>query len=295
MPLTDDGVPYEDGRLQLADGRTLAWRWWGEPGATPILRLQGMPGSRLNRHPDPSFQRDAGVRYLAADRPGYGGSTRKPGRGIAEFGDDLVALLDHHGLDRVPVMGGSGGGPHALALAARHPDRVRAVTVLVGSSPLVPDEVGRLVGVNAAGWAAAERGWEPLHQLLVQMRERVLGADGIEGVLSDAPPGDLAIMRDPAWLRIAREANAEALRQGAEGWADESMAIHRPWDFDPGAVKATVTWWHGDDDKNVPLSAAQRGAARLPHVDLRIWRGEGHFAWMRREGEIIQELLSRSQ
>ena len=295
MPLTDDGVPYEDGRLQLADGRTLAWRWWGDPGATPILRLQGMPGSRLNRHPDPSVQRDAGVRLLMADRPGYGGSTRKPGRGIAEIGDDLVALLDHHKLDRVPVMGGSGGGPHALAIAARHPGRVSAVTVIVGSSPLVPDEVGRLVGVNAAGWAAAERGWEPLHQLLVQMRERVLGAEGIAGVLSDAPPEDLAAMQNPAWLRIAGEANAEALRQGAEGWADESLAIHRPWDFDPGAVKATVTWWHGADDKNVPLSAAQRAAARLPQVDLRIWRGEGHFAGMRREGEIIQELLSRAK
>ena len=295
MPLTDDGVPYEDGRLQLADGRTLAWRWWGDPGATPILRLQGMPGSRLNRHPDPSVQRDAGVRLLMADRPGYGGSTRKPGRGIAEIGDDLVALLDHHKLDRVPVMGRSGGGPHALAIAARHPGRVSAVTVIVGSSPLVPDEVGRLVGVNAAGWAAAERGWEPLHQLLVQMRERVLGAEGIAGVLSDAPPEDLAVMQDPAWLRIAGEASAEALRQGAEGWADESLAIHRPWDFDPGAVKATVTWWHGADDKNVPLSAAQRAAARLPRVDLRILRGEGHFAGMRREGEIIQELLSRSE
>src|SRR3982074_2859360 len=82
MPMTEDGVRYQDGELRLADGRTLAWRWWGEPGATPILRLQGTPGSRLYRHPDPALQRDLGVRYLMADRPGYGGSTR-PGRGVA--------------------------------------------------------------------------------------------------------------------------------------------------------------------------------------------------------------------
>jgi pimeloyl-ACP methyl ester carboxylesterase len=253
-----------------------------------------MPGSRLNRHPDPSIQRAAGVRYLMADRPGYGGSTRKPGRGIAEFGDDLAALLDHHQLDRVPVMGGSAGGPHALAFAATHPDRVSAVAVIVGSSPLVQEEVGRLIGANAAGWAAAERGWEPLHELLVRYRERVLGEEGIAGVLADAPPEDLALMRNPAWLRMINEANAEALRQGAEGWADESMAIHKPWDFDPGAVKATVTWWHGDDDMNVPVSAAKRGAARLPRVDLRIWHGEGHLASQLHEREIIQDLLSRS-
>jgi len=142
---TEDGVRYKDGELQLRDGRMLAWRWWGEPGGTPILRLQGTPGSRLYRNPDPAIQRNLGVRYLMADRPGYGGSTRLPGRGVAAIGHDLAALLDHHRLDRVPVMGTSGGGPHALAIAATHPERITAVSVIVGASPLEPDEVSRLV------------------------------------------------------------------------------------------------------------------------------------------------------
>lgn len=294
MPITDDGVRYEDGQLALADGRVLAWRWWGEPGWTPILRLQGTPGSRLYRHPNPAIQRDLGVRYLMADRPGYGGSTRKPGRGIAEVTDDLAGLLDHHGLSRVPVMGTSGGGPHALGIAARHPERVTAVSVIVGASPLEPDEVGRLVGVNSAAYAAADRGWDALHQLLDEVRARILGEEGMSGVLSDAPPDDRAIMQDPAWQRIARANNAEALRQGADGWTDESMALLHDWDFDPKAVRATVTWWHGDNDLNAPLSAARRAAARLPRVDLRVWRQEGHFASLTHETEIVRELLSRS-
>lgn len=78
--VTEDGVRYEDGELELRDGRTLAWRWWGEPGGIPVLRLQGTPGSRLYRHTNPAIQRELGVRYLMADRPGYGGSTRLPGR-----------------------------------------------------------------------------------------------------------------------------------------------------------------------------------------------------------------------
>src|SRR5713101_4257071 len=222
--MTDDGVHYEDGQLELPDGRTLAWRWWGEPDGIPVLRLQGIPGSRLYRHPDPEVQRGLGVRYLLADRPGYGGSTRLPGRGVAELSDDLAALLDHHQFDRVPVMGTSGGGPHALAVAAKQPERISAVTVIVGGSPLKPDEVGRLVGVNAAGYAAAERGWDDLHELLKQVRERLLGPEGMAGVLSDAPPEDRAIMQSPAWQRTSRANTAEALRQGAEGWTDESMA-----------------------------------------------------------------------
>lgn len=295
MPVTDDGVRYEDGQLKLPDGRTLAWRWWGDLGATPILRLQGTPGSRLYRHPKASVQKDLGVRYLMADRPGYGGSTRLPGRGISVIGDDLVALLDHHRLERVPVMGTSGGGPHALAVAARHPDRISAVSVIVGAAPLEPDEVSGLVGVNADGYAAAERGWESLNQLLTEVRERLLGDEGMAGVLADAPAPDLAIMQDPIWQRTSRANTAEALRQGAEGWTDESMALHAGWDFDPGLVQASVTWWAGDSDKNAPLSAAQRAAARLPEVDLRVWHNEGHFASLTHEAEIVRELLSRSR
>jgi pimeloyl-ACP methyl ester carboxylesterase len=191
-------------------------------------------------------------------------------------------------------MGTSGGGPHALAVAAAHPERITAVSVIVGAAPLEPDEVSRLVGVNAAGYAAAERGWNALHELLASVRLRILGEEGMAGVLSDAPPEDRAIMRDPAWQRMARANNAEALRQGAEGWTDESMALHHGWDFDLESVRPSVTWWHGDNDMNAPLSAMRRAAAMLPAVDLRIWHNEGHFASLTHEAEIVRELLSRS-
>jgi pimeloyl-ACP methyl ester carboxylesterase len=114
------------------------------------------------------------------------------------------------------------------------------------------------------------------------------------GVLSDAPAEDRAIMRDPAWQRISRVNTAEALRQGAEGWTDESMALHCPWDFEPEQIRSTVTWWHGDNDMNAPLSAARRAVARLKSVDLRVWHNEGHFASLTHEAEIVRELLSRS-
>lgn len=295
LQMTEDGVAYEDGVLTLRDGREMAWRWWGEPGARPVLRIQGTPSSRLQRNPDSSVRKELGVRYLMADRAGYGGSTRKPGRGIADIAGDYAELIEAHGLERVPAMGTSGGGPHVLALAARHPERVSAVTVVVGAVPLVDDEVGRLVGVNARGYSLAEQGWDALYRFLAEMRERLLGDEGMQGVLSDAPATDRAIMSDPVWQRMSRENLRETLRQGAEGWADESMAMYGEWDFDPRDIRAPVTWWHGDDDMNAPLSAARRGAARLRNVDLRVWHHEGHFASLVHDREIVGELVGRSE
>jgi pimeloyl-ACP methyl ester carboxylesterase len=87
---------------------------------------------------------------------------------------------------------------------------------------------------------------------------------------------------------------AETLKQGAEGWTDESFAMHANWDFDPADVKTSVTWWHGDDDMNAPLSAARRVVAQLRKVDLRVWHDEGHFVSQTHEKEILEELLRRA-
>jgi pimeloyl-ACP methyl ester carboxylesterase len=72
------------------------------------------------------------------------------------------------------------------------------------------------------------------------------------------------------------------------------MALHCPWDFEPEQIRSTVTWWHGDNDMNAPLSAARRAVARLKSVDLHVWHNEGHFASLTHEAEIVRELLSRS-
>jgi hypothetical protein len=165
---------------------------------------------------------------------------------------------------------------------------------MVGAAPLAPEERGRLVGVNRAGLEAAEQGWDALHKYLEQVRQRILSEGGVRGRLDDAPAEDREIMTDPAWQRIDRANTIEALRQGAEGRADETLAIIGAWDFHPIDVRTSVTWWHGATDANAPLSAAERVVAQIPEARLHVWHDEGHFAAIRHEPEAIQELLSRA-
>ena len=153
-----------DGRLALPDGRTLGWHTWGDPSGRPLLRLQGTPGSRLSIPPLHATWVDAGLHVVMADRPGFGASTRLPGRGLAEVADDCAALLDHLGLDAVAVLGVSGGGPHALAFAAHHPDRVLAMSVVAGVAPITDDEAERSPTANAASYRLAKLGWDALHE-----------------------------------------------------------------------------------------------------------------------------------
>lgn len=282
-------------RLTLRDGRTLAWCEYGPADGTPVLRFQGTPGSRYSRHPHEDAYERLGVRSIVFDRPGYGASTRLPGRGIAVVADDAAELLDHLGLERVHATGGSGGGPHVLAFASRHPERVRAATVVVGAAPLEESDLAGLIEVNRQGWYAAHESWDAVYDLLAPIRDDVV-ADPLAGftaIMAAAPERDQAVMQDPAWQRVLVEDAGEALRPGAEGWADEAVALILPWDFDPTAVRCSVTWWHGAHDANAPLAAVERLVAGMSCVDLHVWSDAGHLESYHRHDEILRELVAR--
>src|SRR5262249_28121694 len=71
------------GRVTLRDGRTLAWCEYGVPDGRPVLQFQGTPGSRFSRYAHEESYVRLGARVIVFDRPGYGASTRLPGRGIS--------------------------------------------------------------------------------------------------------------------------------------------------------------------------------------------------------------------
>src|SRR5690625_7374350 len=103
--------------VRLSDGRQLACREQGDSAGRPVLLFHGSPGSRVQHHPDPELARQAGVRLITADRPGYGLSDAAPGRSLRDWAGDTAQLADALGLDRCSIIGISGAGVFALACA----------------------------------------------------------------------------------------------------------------------------------------------------------------------------------
>lgn len=156
----------------------------------------------------------------------------------------------------MPVYGSSGAAPYILAFAARHPGRVRAATILVGAAQIVDDEASQLIGLNAEGYRLAKAGdADGMNRLLAPVRDSLL-ADPVASfreVMEMAPPLDQAIMRDAAWQQALARGIREALRPGVEGWVDKSVALYASWpEIDLAAVRTSLTWWHGDSDRNSP-------------------------------------------
>lgn len=298
--------PGETHELTLRDGRTLAFTEWGDPNGSPMLFFHGTFGSRLAFRPMHDAARQAAVRVISADRPGFGRSTLDPPSDarphhsfetrMTDVADDHAELLDALGLDGVDVMGRSGGGPHVLAFAARHPARVRAATIIVGVAPTTSDEVDGLIEPNQKEPRLVRAGWTELAEFHAAERRHLLagGGQAFRTMMGRAPAADQAVMGDLEWLDAAAENMAEALRPGSEGWTTEVMAVYgTPWNVDIAGITAQITWWHGDLDANVPLSAARRLAQQVPAVSFRVVKG-GHFLHDEFPG-MLDDLIRRGQ
>jgi pimeloyl-ACP methyl ester carboxylesterase len=298
--VASDAGPVDEvreGRLVRPDGRVVAWSESGVPDGRSLLRVPGTPGSRYSLPADGSLWTELGLRVLVVERPGFGASTRLPGRGFAEHADDVVAVFDALSIERILVHGGSGAAPHALALAARHPDRVAAVTILDGAAPMTDEELAEQIEANVSADRLARAGdVAGLRAVLEPTRAAVL-ADPVGGMLAifaGAPDEDLAAIAEPDWLEGPGRGFVEAIRAGVEGWIDELIAIDGDWaDIDLAAVRASITWWHSETDRNCPFASAQRLVARLPDARFVVLDGSGHLAGYQIEGEVLDELLAR--
>lgn len=284
--------------LQLPDGRMLAWAEAGDLDGRPLLRSPGTPGSRLSLRVDEAPWLDRRLRVINTERPGYGASSPHPAGTFAGHADDLAHLLDHLEIERLPAVGGSGGAPYVLALASRHPDRVQAATVVVGAAPVEAAEVEMMISVNAEAHRLASAGdRDGLSALLAPIREAMLEDPlaSIRAQMETAPPEDHAIMGEPLWQEGFARGVREAFRPGLDGWVDESMLLVNGWSaLRVEDVRASLTWWHGDSDRNSPLSAVRRLVSRIPAARLEVWPEAGHLTAYREEPRILDELLARA-
>lgn len=273
--------------VTTADGRTLAVEEWGVPDGTPVLYTHGSPMSRLARYPDERLFDELGVRLITYDRPGFGCSTPHPGRRVADAAGDIAAIADALGLDRFPVYGVSGGGPHALAYAARFPERVSRVAALASPAPCDADgldwDAGMMPG-NRESAAAARRGRAALEAHLGEAR-----SEDLTGLL---PEAEQAVLARPEVQAMLNAAFTEAIRPGMAGWIDDELALFGlPWGFDPGTVTVPAWLWHGEVDTVVPVSHAAWLAERIPGATLTRAPEAGHAGHFDATPPILRWLL----
>lgn len=118
-----------------------------------LVLLHGQPGSRADWS-GVLEQLPGGIRAVAADRPGYGGSG-EPAGGLEANARTVLAGMDARGTKRAVLVGHSFGGGVALATAALAPERVEALVLAASVGPECLTPVDHLLAAPVAGEIAA--------------------------------------------------------------------------------------------------------------------------------------------
>lgn len=280
-----------EGTITLGDGRTVGFADYGTPGQIAVLSCHGGPGCRIEPEIIAGQAAAANLRLIGIDRPGYGLSTARPGRTIAGWVPDALAVMDHLQIDRFISVGQSTGGAYALALAAMS-DRVIGAVACCALSDMKRADLKALMP-DTVVWNAPDR--EAAKAIVAA---QMMGEDGSKITVHTGgvplPESDRAFFADPVtrdwWIRCI----PEWVRQGLDGFTDDRIADGGGWDtFDVTSITCPVSVIHGGSDNFAPPANAYHTAAIVPGATLRIFDPLGHFSIVREVVPAIREVLSR--
>jgi len=274
--VAEEGAALRESDLVLAGGSRTLRVWDSHPGDAQRLAVHwhhGSPGVGLPPTPLLDLADELGLRWVAHTRPGYPGSTPRPRRRVADEAADVEAVLDVLGLDAVVPFGHSGGGAHALAVAAGLPALVPAAVSISGLAPHSE------LGVRGFDWYA---GFGPAG--MAEMQAAARGRSHLESHLAtatdepDFTPEDSAALEGRwSWfLDAVRPAFAEGAGLPG-GFLDDDLAHTSPWGFDPAAIACPVLVVHGGRDAVVPPGHADWLARTLPRATRWERPDDGHI------------------
>jgi pimeloyl-ACP methyl ester carboxylesterase len=275
--------------IQTGDGRRVAFVDVGDPTAPAVVFCPGFMACRLTAQGAP------GVRVVAIDRPGVGGSTAQPARTVLDWPADVAAVTEHLGIRRFAVLGHSGGSPYAAACAVRLADRVTALGIACGFAPFERADATNGMTKRMASAVPILRRAPWLAQIMTRPLPRQYRRDPAAAFERqfgrDLPDADRRALADPAAKQLLLDAAIESTRQGPRGLAVElQLLFSRPWGFALDEIAVPTYLWYGSDDTLAPPSAGRYLAAQIPGARIVEYPDTGHMAVFTHWDEILATL-----
>ena len=209
------------------DGFTFDVSDSGPADGPVVVLLHGYPENRTSWDAITPLLTDAGYRVLAPDQRGYSPRARPKRRRdyrITELADDIVALVDASGADKVHLVGHDWGGGVAWAFATLYPERLHTVTSLTTPHP-------RAMTASMVRSSQLFHSWYMLFFQLPRLPE--MGFTRMQAT------------------------NRRALSRS--GLNDEAIDRYVTPLMQPGAARGPINWYRA-----LPLSRPPRGKVKVP-------------------------------
>lgn len=288
--------------MVLPDGRILGYAEYGPSTGRPLMWFHGFPSSRLEGTGLlDSILFKLNLRAICPDRPGFGLSMFQTNRKITDWPADVSALAAHLHLSRFAVIGGSGGGPYALACARHLPkEMVSVVGVLAGAPPW---EAGRHLMPWWSRWSNTAAVYAPrvsrwFYDMIIWASKKLLDTRSatvrIDSYLERTPSKSREILsleeRRQALLAILFEAFA----QGSTAMVQELLLLSQHWGIKyEDITHDKIIIAHGAKDINAPIEMIQYLVNRLPQCEFMVFDECSHWNMHEHLEEMLLSIMSK--
>ena len=259
------------GSLRVRDGTRISW---SVAGRGPWLVLSHSLASDRGMWRPQLAALQARFTVLGYDTRGHGrSSVSADGFGFDTLAADVVALMDHLGVERARFMGLSMGGMTGLALALAHPDRVERV-VCCDARADAPDGFRAMWDDNIA----------------------LLASGGMDAVAERTIPRwfSPAFRADPANASLLASVRETILRTPPEGYRKaarclQTLDLLRLLD----QVRLPVHFIVGELDPGAPLPVVRDMAARVSGAEVHVIPGAAHLSNLESPDAFLAAALTR--
>jgi pimeloyl-ACP methyl ester carboxylesterase len=316
-------------RYADVNGIRMAYYEAGPEGeGVPLVFCHGFPELAFSWRHQIKAMSDAGRWVIAPDQRGYG-LTDAPAEvesyALENLCADLIALLDHKGIEKAIFVGHDWGGFVVWYMAIRHPDRVAGVigmnTPFNERAPLDPIEIMRsrlgermyIVHFQTPGEADAvlDRDVRKTMNLFMKRPFDIPGApvDAGAGFAAERKPGDPSLFalvdmlevydaagdpRPPLLTDEEFEAFVETFeRTGFTGGINWYRNFTRNWHASKDLehrVHQPSLMIMAEKDAVLPPSAADGMEALIPDLEKQLVLGSGHWT-QQEEPEAVNRIM----
>jgi pimeloyl-ACP methyl ester carboxylesterase len=289
--------PKLEGNIAVGDDRQIGFAEFGDPQGRAVFWLHGTPGARRQIPMEARvYAEKRQIRLIGVDRPGIGSSTPHQYDTVFAFADDLRTIADTLGIDKMEVIGLSGGGPYTLACAAAMPDRVVAAGVIGGVAPTTGSDgiaggVMGSVGLRVAPLLRVAGGPIGVVASALIRLIRPVGSPVVDLYGRVSPEADRRLLARPEIKAMFLDDLLNGSRKQMAAPFADVVVFARDWGFRLDEVKVPVRWWHGDHDHIVPFDHGLHVVAKLPDVEMYHLPGESHLAGLGRAEEILGTMI----
>jgi pimeloyl-ACP methyl ester carboxylesterase len=238
---------------------------------SPVLIAHGDPGGYDQVYQVLKLQHaeNGDFKYIIPSRPGYLRTPLSVGKTPKEQAVAFAALLDALKIERVAVIGGSGGGPSAIEFAALYPERCIALvleaaitTKIVAPKPgFAEATIKNTVGYDFSFW--------------------LLKNPFVAGLQAKDP-------NDPEITAIAtailNSAIPYARRKG--GWDNDTEQWTKLAELPLASIRCPTLILQGTADQNVPPAQAELAHSQIAGSKLVTLPGQDHWMLITKHNEL---------